>query len=121
MPRDIHGFLGEGNTFRGEMVLASGFRVDGRMEGKIVSPSVLVVGPSGVIEAEDLTARVLSVSGRVSGRLRIEQRLEIRKGGVVDGTVTLMHPCLVIEPGGVLDGSIQLETSLADPGNEPSA
>jgi cytoskeletal protein CcmA (bactofilin family) len=78
LPRDVLGFLGEGNRIDGEIHLTAGFRVDGRVSGSVRSPSTLVVGPTGEIESADLRVKTLSVSGLVRGRLRIGERLEVR-------------------------------------------
>lgn len=115
LPRDVLGFLGEGNSIVGTVELQSGFRVDGRIVGPIRSPSTLVVGPSGEIESDDLHTKALSVSGLVRGKLHVEERLEIRRGGRILGEVTLGGPGLVMEAGAAFDGTVRIV-----PGTETS-
>jgi cytoskeletal protein CcmA (bactofilin family) len=109
LPRDVSGFLGGGNQIEGEIDLTAGFRVDGRIVGRVRSPSTLVVGPTGEIESNDLRVKTLSVSGLVRGTLRIEDQLEIRRGGRVFGDVTMDRPGgVVLEPGAVFDGTVRI-------------
>jgi cytoskeletal protein CcmA (bactofilin family) len=110
LPRDVLGFLGAGNRIEGELDLTTGLRVDGRIVGRVRSPSTLVVGPTGEIESDDLHVRALSVSGLVRGKLRIGERLEIRRGGRVFADVIMECPGgVVLEPGAVFDGTVKVE------------
>ena len=112
MQADLLGILGEGTTLEGNLELRGGYRVDGRVVGRISSPSMLIVGPSGEVEVEDLRVGSLTVSGIVRGNLRIEDRLEITSGGRVYGKVTLLSAGLVILPGGLLDAAIEMPESV---------
>jgi len=103
---EIQGFIAEGTVLAGELVLEGGYRVDGRVVGKLTSTSTLIVGPQGEIEAEDLRVSTLLVSGIVRGTLYVEERLEIHRGGKVYGTVTLSKPGLVVDPGGAFEGKL---------------
>lgn len=106
---DIHGFLGEGNVLAGELNLRGGFRVDGKITGKISSPSVVIVGPSGVIEAEEMRVVALSVSGIVRGNIEVQERLEIHEGGKVYGRVRIARAGLVVAPGALLEATLVME------------
>lgn len=111
LPRDVLGFLGEGDSIAGTVELRGGLRIDGRIEGSVRSPSTLVIGPSGEVVADDLRVRGLSVSGRVRGKIRVEDRLEIHRGGRVEGTVELGRAGFVIEPGGGFEGTVRIVES----------
>src|SRR5262245_28150314 len=106
---DIQGFLGEGDCLSGTIELRAGFRVDGRIIGKVTSPALLIVGPTGMIEAQELRVSALSVSGIVRGNLEIEERLEVRPGGRVYGRVRLAKPGLAVAPGGILEATLEME------------
>ncbi len=109
LPRDVLGFLGSGNRVEGTIELATGLRVDGRLAGTVRSPSTLVVGPTGEIESSDLEVHALSVSGLVRGKLRVADRLEIRRGGRVFADVTMGRAGgVVLEPGAAFDGTIRI-------------
>ncbi len=110
---EILGFLGEGASIEGEVVLKGDFKVDGRIVGRITSPSSLIVGPTGEVVAEELRARCLSVSGSVKGLLNVDEVLEIQPGGKVAGRVRMRKRGLVIAPGGEFDGVVEITTEEA--------
>lgn len=116
---EILGFIGEGTRLDGHLELKGGFRVDGHVSGTVTSPSALVVGPTGEVDVEALSAASLSVSGVVRGRIEIRERLEIHPGGRVLGHVILAEPGLVVAPGGVLEAT--LDMGLPAKASEPVA
>lgn len=107
-PAEILGFLGEGASIEGEVVVKGDFKVDGRIVGRITTPSSLIVGPTGEVVVEELRARSLSVSGSVKGLLNVDELLEIQPGGRVAGRVRMKRRGLVIAPGGEFDGVVEI-------------
>lgn len=108
LPRDVLGFLGEGDLIEGTLELQGGLRIDGRIVGRLRSPSTLVVGPTGEVVSEDLRVRRLSVSGSVRGNLHVSERVEIHRGGRVEGSVEIGRAGFVIEPLGVFEGTVRI-------------
>ena len=104
---DIVGFIGEGTTFTGDLVLKGGARIDGKIVGRIDAPSLLVVGPNGDIEAEELKATRVVVCGKLRGNLIVEESLEIQPGGHVSGRVVMAREGLVIAPGAIFEGAVE--------------
>ena len=104
--QEIQGFIGEGTCLSGEFVLSGGYRVDGRVTGKLTSSSTLIVGPEGEVEAVELRVSSLVVRGLVRGTLHVENRLEIHDGGKVYGSVTLSKPEFVMAPGAWFEGRL---------------
>jgi len=107
---DISGFLAEGTVINGEVRFPDILRVDGKVTGKLCSEKELVVGETGDVEAE-IEVGVLSVSGRVSGTLRIKERITIHPHGRVHGDLIMEKPGLIIEEGGVFEGTIDMNAS----------
>lgn len=109
-PEDISGFLGEGTLITGEIRFPDILRVDGKVTGKLFSEKELVVGETGEVEAE-IDVGILSVSGRVSGTIRVRERVTIHPRGRVQGELILEKPGLVIEEGGIFEGNIDMNTA----------
>jgi cytoskeletal protein CcmA (bactofilin family) len=107
---DISGFLAEGTVINGEIRFPDILRVDGKVTGKLTSEKELVVGETGELEAE-IDVGILSVSGRVSGTLRIRDRITIHPRGRVQGELIMEKPGLIIEEGGVFEGTIDMNSS----------
>jgi cytoskeletal protein CcmA (bactofilin family) len=108
--QDIEGFIGEGTSMSGELVLSGGFRIDGRIAGQVRSDATLIVGPPGEVDADALQATNLLVSGVVRGNLEVDERLEIQPGGKVYGEVTMRKPGLVVSPGGLFEGTVHMKS-----------
>jgi cytoskeletal protein CcmA (bactofilin family) len=104
---DIVGFIGEGTTFTGNLVLKGGARIDGKIVGRLEAASLLVIGPNGDIEVEELRAKRVVVCGSVRGNLVVEERLEIQPGGRVSGRVVMASEGLVIAPGAIFEGIVE--------------
>jgi len=104
---DIVTLIGEGTVFTGDLVLKGGARIDGKVVGHLTAGALLVVGPSGDIDAEELRAHSVTVCGNVRGKIIVEDRLEIQPGGRVVGRVIMEREGLVVAPGGVFEGTIE--------------
>lgn len=104
---EIVSLIGEGTVFTGDLVLRGGARIDGKVVGRVTAHALLIVGPSGDIEAEELRANCVSVCGSVHGKLIIQERLEIQPGGRVCGQLVMEKKGLVVAPGGVFEGAVE--------------
>ncbi len=102
---ELNGFMDQGTEFLGELRFRDTFRVDGHVKGKIVSDNTLIVGESGVVEAE-IDCGVVSIRGTVTGRIQGRQKVELLAGAKVQGT--LVSPKLVIEDGAVFQGDCDM-------------
>ena len=111
---DIISLLGEGTSFVGDLVLEGGARIDGKVAGRITTQSLLVVGPNGDLDLQELRAAAITVCGTVRGTLIVKERLEIRPGGRVQGHVIMEKQGLVVAPGGSFEGVVEY-TLPADP------
>ena len=104
---DISGFLAEGTEIKGEIRFREMMRIDGKVGGTIVSEGELVIGESGEVEAE-VKVGILSVSGKLTGKVHAAEKIEIHPKGRVTGDLTLAKPNLVIHEGGVFEGTIEM-------------
>jgi len=106
---DIISLIGEGTVFTGDLMLKGGARIDGKVVGRITAQSLLVVGPTGDVEAQELRATSLAVCGSVRGKLVVRERLEIQAGGRVSGHIVMEmeREGLVVAPGGIFEGTVE--------------
>jgi cytoskeletal protein CcmA (bactofilin family) len=102
---ELNGFLDQGTEILGELRFRNTFRVDGHLKGRIVSDNALIVGETGVVEAE-IDCGVVSIRGTVTGRIQARQRLELLAGARVQGT--LSSPRLLIEEGAFFQGDCEM-------------
>lgn len=116
---DIVTLIGEGTVFTGDLVLCGGARIDGKVVGRINAAALVVVGPSGDIEADELRAHSVTVCGSIHGKLIVEERLEIQPGGRVCGQVLMKKEGLVVSPGGVFEGTVEYTRDAENEASEP--
>src|SRR6185503_10188672 len=107
---ELNGFMDEGTEFIGELRFQNTFRIDGRLQGKVLSEHTLIVGESGQVDAE-IDCAVVSIKGTVSGRVHARQRIELLSGARVQAT--LVSPRLVIEEGAVFQGQCDMGSAAA--------
>jgi len=115
---DIVTLIGEGTVFTGDLVLRGGARIDGKVVGRVTAAALLVVGPAGDIEAEELRAHSVTVCGSIRGKLIVEERLEIQPGGRVCGQVVMEKEGLVVAPGGLFEGAVEYARDAENDGSE---
>ncbi len=107
---EIASVLGEGTEVSGEVSFASGLLVEGSVKGKVRSEAILVIGPTGKMEA-DVTVRRLCIDGEFRGTVHASDRVEIRKAGKVFGEI--YSPCLIIEAGALFEGRCNMSNATA--------
>ena len=98
---EIISLLGKGTEVAGDISFSGGMRVDGIIRGTVHSEGSLIIGASGLIDAE-VSVRNISVNGEFRGIIRASDRVEIHKEGKVFGDI--YSPCLIIEAGATFEG-----------------
>ena len=88
--------IGVGSNFRGTMMVSGTLRIDGEVEGDILSCERLEIGEHGVMKA-DIEVKDALIEGRVYGNIRALGILEMKSGARVEGDVAAMS--VVMEPG----------------------
>jgi cytoskeletal protein CcmA (bactofilin family) len=101
-PGGINAFLGEGAEFKGVLTFEGTVRIDGKLDGEIVSRDTLVIGESAEVKAE-ITVGTLVVSGTVRGNVTASTRIEAHRPARLYGN--LRTPALSIEEGVLFEGS----------------
>jgi len=97
--------LGEGSSFKGNIRIEGSMRVDGEFEGNITVTESLIVGKSGTVKAE-VEAGEAVVAGRVVGRIRAGERVELQTGSRMEGDVHTQS--FMIEDGVFFRGSCHM-------------
>lgn len=117
-PNKVRCALGVGTSINGKLSFDTSVQIDGKMKGELFTSKTLIVGSSGVVEAQ-LDASCLIVSGRVKGTIKVADRLEIKSGGILEGEV--YTPCLVIEEGGRFEGNVVMGVAVSGNAKLPHA
>ena len=106
--------VGSSVFVKGELTGSEDVTVDGRVEGRIDLPDhALTIGPNGHIQA-DIVAKVLTVFGLVVGGIRARDKVDIRRGGSLEGDLACAR--LAIQDGAHFCGKVDMQTRQPAPG-----
>jgi cytoskeletal protein CcmA (bactofilin family) len=108
---EIHGFLGKGAEFQGQLKFEGSIQIDGIFKGEIEATGTLVVGEGARVEAE-IQCGTLLVHGEIEGNARTTNRFEALAPARITGNI--QTPVLVINEGVYLDGHVKMGTSEKD-------
>jgi cytoskeletal protein CcmA (bactofilin family) len=104
---EISAFLGKGTSFKGILSFDGTIRVDGKVEGEVVSKATLIVGDDAELKGEIGVGTLIS-SGKIEGNINASQKVQIIAPGVVKGNIAT--PVLIIEEGVLFDGQCEMKT-----------
>lgn len=102
---EITAFLGKGTEFKGVLSFAGTIRVDGRVEGEVVSKDTLIAGDSAHLQGEITVGTIIS-SGKIIGNLTATQKVHIIAPGSIEGNIKT--PKLIIEEGVAFNGQCEM-------------
>jgi len=83
-PEGFTTVIGADAVFKGELSFEKGVRVDGRIEGKIVTKGQLAISQGGTIKA-DVEAGAIHVEGQVEGNLVASDRIDLKASARLKG------------------------------------
>lgn len=107
-PEEIIAFLGKGTSFKGIITYNGTIRVDGNVEGEIISNGTLVVGEDATIDAEISVGKIIS-SGKINGNIIAKERIHLMHPAIQNGSV--MAPILIIDEGVRFNGNCEMKSS----------
>lgn len=102
---DVNAFMGPGSEFEGRLHFTGSVRLDGAVTGEIESQGVLIIGPTGRIQA-DIKVDTVIICGEVRGDVTASRQIEIKPPAQVYGTLTT--PSLIIHEGAKFEGASQM-------------
>lgn len=98
--------MGPGAHYEGDLAFEGRVRVDGHFTGRIYSEELLEVGPDGHVEGSMDVAQA-DVAGRLTGDIRVRERLVLRSTAVVVGKLDV--GILDLRPGARIEGEIRVQ------------
>lgn len=102
---DIIAFLGKGTEFKGMLTYQGTIRVDGKIEGEILTKGTLIVGDTAEINAEVNAGTIIS-SGKINGNLVATEKIQLLNPAVLTGSIKTPH--LLIEEGVKFNGTCDM-------------
>lgn len=102
---NIKNILSSDVEIKGSIKFANDLIIDGKVEGEIVSPGVLIVGENAEVRGEIKTKSV-TVHGKVHGNITVEERCELKGRAQLIGDLKAAR--LVIEEGATFVGKSEV-------------
>jgi cytoskeletal protein CcmA (bactofilin family) len=118
-PEAVISIIGPGMKVVGDCLTDGTVRVEGTVEGSVKAGKAVVVGKQGSIIG-DVQTQDAVISGRVTGTLVAESRLELQATCQIDGDVRTRR--MQLEEGALLNGTVHMsEAKRTTPGRTPAA
>jgi len=107
--------VGQGARLEGTVVSAGSLRIDGQVKGQINADGDVMLSPQSQVEA-DIRAENVVIAGRFTGNIQVKGRVELARGGRVDGNIT--SKVLIVQEGGIFCGQSNMDQPA---GGQPGA
>jgi cytoskeletal protein CcmA (bactofilin family) len=106
---EIPSLINASSTIRGELVLTTDVRVDGKIFGKIETEQTIIIGIEGFVKGF-LRANNLVVFGRIEGNIIVSGETTFHPGASLFGT--LYSKVLEIKEGAIINARIGVDDEL---------
>lgn len=111
--------IGQGIRIAGDVKADSSLKIEGRIEGRIVQcADEIEIAECGEVTAS-ITARVVKISGLVSGDIGGGEKVMITRTGRVQGNI--IAPRVQLEDGALFRGSIDMNPAKTAAAEKPAA
>ena len=97
--------ISNGVKIEGKIACTGSIRIDGDVQGDIVSQSFVTVGEKGQVNGQ-VSAGVITIGGKVSGTLKAKEKIILESRGDVNGDI--FTKILVVEEGAKFDGKSKM-------------
>jgi len=105
---EVETIIGKDTQFKGTINAKGSVRIDGAVEGEVVTSSTAVVGQTGNVSAQ-IKAANATVAGTVQGNMEIAERLELLSTAKLYGDIKV--GALIIGEGAVFKGACEMTQS----------
>jgi len=117
----VETIIGRDTQVKGAVTAGGTLRVDGDVEGEIVTQGDLVIGETGRIKAQ-LKARNATIAGTVRGNVEVNDKLELASSAKLYGDIKT--GTLIIGEGAIFKGACEMRQGNekpGEPGHQPSS
>jgi cytoskeletal protein CcmA (bactofilin family) len=108
--------VGTKTVIEGVIRTEGSIRIDGRLVGDVIAKSNAAVGLTGSVDG-NVTARNISVAGKVSGTVTAAEKLVLEGKSVMRGDIRASR--LVVDEGAMFDGKCAMAGQGTPPAPHP--
>lgn len=97
--------IGNGTKITGDINSSGDIRIDGHLNGNIITNGKFVLGPNGLIEG-NVTCNNADIIGEIRGNIEVSEMLSLKNTARIAGDIVTGR--LAIEPGAVFNGTCNM-------------
>jgi cytoskeletal protein CcmA (bactofilin family) len=97
--------ISEGTILQGDVKSENDLRIDGTIQGNVISSAKVVIGPTGCVEG-NIQGKQADVTGKVIGNITVQEVLQLRGQSNVQGNINAAT--LQVDPTAVFNGQCQM-------------
>lgn len=98
--------ISQGTEITGDVKSTGDIRIDGVLNGNMVTKGKVVIGATGRVKGE-VECKNSEVSGLIDGKITVTQLLNLKASSKINGTIVTSK--LSIEPGAVFTGNCAMK------------
>jgi cytoskeletal protein CcmA (bactofilin family) len=99
-------------TFEGKIRTEGNIRIDGKFVGEVHAKANAAIGMTGTLEG-NLTARSVTVAGKVTGTITASEKLVLEAKSVLQGDIRAVK--LVVDEGAIFHGNCDMKSAAGGP------
>ena len=92
-------------TVKGDIISNGDFRIDGMLEGNIVSKAKIIIGVEGNLKG-DITCQNLETEGAIHGKINIHDLLSLKSTSKIEGEIQTTR--IMVDNGAILNASCSM-------------
>lgn len=97
--------IGQGTIVEGIIHTSANLRVEGELNGNVVTQGEIIIGEFGIAKA-DIVCQNLTIAGQVYGEVNVSGRLIITPSGQLFGNATVQS--IIVQEGGGFNGQCKM-------------
>lgn len=103
--------IARGTRIIGTIETHGNLRIDGELEGDIITKSKVVLGESSLLNG-NVRAQNAEIAGRVTGTITVAEMLVLKPTAVIEGDITTAQ--MVVEAGAAFNGASRMGATVKD-------
>lgn len=103
--------ISQGTILQGDVKSDNDLRIDGTIQGNVISSAKIVIGPTGLVEG-NIDGKQADVTGKVVGNISVRDTLQLRGQCNVQGNI--QAATLQVDPTAVFNGQCQMGAQAAN-------
>jgi cytoskeletal protein CcmA (bactofilin family) len=89
----------------GDINTESDIRIDGKLNGNMITKGRLIIGSNGKIEG-DVRCKSAEIEGEIKGKIVVDELLSLKATALFSGDITTGQ--IMIEPGAIFTGNCKM-------------